>query len=279
MKHFKKIMGTCINQPKQTGFRWYTWEKALATGLLLAILFSFTGFAARCEDLSQRVLRLHVLANSDSEEDQALKLEVRDRILQESAGLLDGVQTKEEAEVHVQQAMPQLLAAAQDEVARQGYSYPVTMELGPSSFGTRVYEDVTLPAGTYQALRIKIGKAEGHNWWCVLFPSLCLPAAEESVEENEGSEQSAKTENSEETDDISKADGSQKETTDSDEKKPTDTASKTEKSENQESAGIEDVLPEDEVEVVKGQGAGYEVRFKLLDWLEGFSRWVCGEKS
>ncbi len=276
MKHLKKIMGTCINRPKQAGFRWHTWEKALAAGLLLAILFSFTGFAARCEDLSQRVLRLHVLANSDSEEDQALKLEVRDRILQESAGLLDGVQTKEEAETLVQQAMPQLLAAAQDEVARHGYSYPVTMELGPSFFGTRVYEDITLPAGTYQALRIKIGKAEGHNWWCVLFPSLCLPAAEENTEESEDSGQPAKTEESEETDGSSQKGSAA--AADSSEKKPTDTASKTETSEKQESVGIEDVLPEDEVEVVKGQGASYEVRFKLLDWLECFSRWAWGEK-
>ena len=128
------------------------------------------------------MLRLHILANSDSEADQALKLEVRDRILKESAGLLDGVQTLEEAESRVKEAIPALTKAAQDEVKKQGYAYPVTMGLAQVPFNTRVYGDVTLPAGTYQALQVKIGEAEGHNWWCVLFPSLCLPAAEDPAE-------------------------------------------------------------------------------------------------
>lgn len=205
----------------ESTFRWLLWEKALATGLLLTILFSFTGFAAQCEDLSNRVLRLHILANSDSEEDQALKLEVRERILEESAGLLDGVQTLEEAESRVKEAIPALTEAAQDEVKKQGYAYSVTMELAQVPFNTRVYGDVTLPAGTYQALQVKIGEAEGHNWWCVLFPSLCLPAAEDPAE-------------------------------------------------------LEDVLTDGELEIVRGEG--YEVRFKVLEWLEELGSWMSGEK-
>ena len=154
-------------------------ERALLAAVFLAILFSFTGFAVRCEDVSQEVLRLHVLANSDSEEDQELKLQVRDRILQEGAGLLDGVKTLEEAEQVVTEALPRLTQAAQDEIFSRGYDYPVSLTLADVSFTTRQYEEITLPAGVYRALQVRIGSGEGHNWWCVMFPSLCLPAAEE----------------------------------------------------------------------------------------------------
>ena len=154
-------------------------ERALLAALFLAILFSFTGFAVRCADVSQEVLRLHVLANSDSEEDQELKLQVRDRILQEGAGLLDGVKTLEEAEQVVTEALPRLTQAAQDEIFSRGYDYPVSLTLADVSFTTRQYEEITLPAGVYRALQVRIGSGEGHNWWCVMFPSLCLPAAEE----------------------------------------------------------------------------------------------------
>ncbi len=128
-------------------------ERALLAALFLAILFSFTGFAVRCEDVSQEVLRLHVLANSDSEEDQELKLQVRDRILQEGAGLLDGVKTLEEAEQVVTEALPRLTQAAQDEIFSRGYDYPVSLTLADVSFTTRQYEEITLPAGVYRALQ------------------------------------------------------------------------------------------------------------------------------
>lgn len=157
-------------------------EKALILAFLLTVLFSFTGLAGMSEDIPNHVLRLHVLANSDSQEDQSLKLAVRDRILAESKGIFSGVHTKEEAEKAVQENLDRLEAAAQDEVWDQGYSYPVTIELENIYFSTRYYEDVTLPAGRYDALRVRIGKAEGHNWWCVLFPSLCVPAAGDGAE-------------------------------------------------------------------------------------------------
>jgi stage II sporulation protein R len=154
-------------------------EKSLCLALILTILFSFTGFAAGCEDISNRVLRLHILANSDTAEDQALKLKVRDRILTESAGMLDQVKNKEEAKNAVRSRLAQLKAAAADEIKKQGYDYPVNVELTHMYFTTRQYDAVTLPAGDYDALRVTIGKAEGHNWWCVIFPAMCLPAAEE----------------------------------------------------------------------------------------------------
>lgn len=157
-------------------------EKSICLAMILTVLLSFTGFAAQCEDIPGRVLRLHVLANSDTQEDQTLKLRVRDRILEESAGMLDGVDGKEQAEERIRARLPELQRAAADEIAAQGYDYPVTVALERTYFPTREYEQTTLPAGTYEALRVCIGEAKGHNWWCVIFPPMCLPAAEESQE-------------------------------------------------------------------------------------------------
>jgi stage II sporulation protein R len=160
-------------------------EKSLLLALILTVLFSFTGLTAGCEDISNRVLRLHILANSDSAADQALKLKVRDRVLAESAGMLDQIQNKEQAENAVRSRLTQLKAAAADEIKKQGYNYPVNVELTNMYFSTREYDSTTLPAGNYDALRVTIGKAEGHNWWCVIFPAMCLPAAEEPKELSE----------------------------------------------------------------------------------------------
>ncbi len=157
-------------------------EKSLCLALILTVLFSFTGFAAGCEDIPNHVLRLHILANSDSAEDQALKLKVRDRILVESAGLLDNIKNKTDAQNAIKAAIPRLKTAAEDEIKKQGYHYPVNVEMTHMYFTTREYTTVTLPAGDYDSLRVTIGSAAGHNWWCVIFPPMCLPAAEEPKE-------------------------------------------------------------------------------------------------
>jgi stage II sporulation protein R len=154
------------------------WEKSVCLALIVTILFSFTGFTAECEDIPSHVLRLHVLANSDSQQDQALKLKVRDRILSVSAGMLDGVKNRDAAEKAISPRLDEIRKAAQEEVYRQGYRYPVRVEMTNMYFSTRQYGNVTLPAGMYDALRVTIGSGKGHNWWCVLFPALCLPAAE-----------------------------------------------------------------------------------------------------
>ncbi len=154
------------------------WEKSICLALILSVLLSFTGLSAECEDIRGSVLRLHVLANSDSESDQALKLSVRDRILAESAGMLDGVTTREEAEERVAARLEQIRAAAEDELRRRGSEESVRVELTNMYFTTRQYDGAELPAGYYDALRVTIGSGQGHNWWCVLFPALCLPAAE-----------------------------------------------------------------------------------------------------
>lgn len=159
-----------------------TMEKAFVLAFLVTVLLSFTGLAGASEDIPNHILRLHVLANSDTSEDQELKLSVRDRILAESEGIFFGVHTKEEAEDAVTEHIGCLEAAAHDEIQKHGYSYPVEIRLENTYFPTRQYGEITLPAGRYDALRVKIGKAEGHNWWCVMFPSLCVPAAGDGTE-------------------------------------------------------------------------------------------------
>ena len=152
-------------------------EKALLIGFVIAILFSFTSFtafAAQCEQIPNEVFRLHVLANSDSEEDQALKLKVRDRLLDETGELFSECTTKEEAMSTAKANLAYLEQVAQDEIYKQGYTYGVTVEVENIFFNNRQYDDITMPAGNYDALRVLIGEGAGQNWWCVLFPPLCL---------------------------------------------------------------------------------------------------------
>ena len=156
-------------------------EKALLIGFVIAILFSFTSFtafAAQCEQIPNEVFRLHVLANSDSEEDQALKLKVRDRLLDETGTLFSECTTKAEAMSAAKANIAYLEQVAQDEIYKQGYTYGVTVEVENIFFNNRQYDDITMPAGNYDALRVLIGEGAGQNWWCVLFPAMCLPAAE-----------------------------------------------------------------------------------------------------
>ena len=162
-------------------------DAALGAGLLLAMLITpLAGFGQRCAQVRQEVLRLHILANSDSEADQALKLRVRDAVLEETGGLFAAAGTLEEAQAAALENLPAIEAAARRALAEAGSDAPVKAELTRMCFNTREYgEDTTLPAGEYQALRLSIGEARGRNWWCVMFPPLCVPAAEAAVEGQE----------------------------------------------------------------------------------------------
>ena len=158
------------------------WEIALFAGVCIALL---SGIYLNREQstLADSVIRLHVLANSDEQADQQLKLLVRDRVLVEAEGLYqpgDDVQT---AYGRLEEALPRLAEAGQQVVQEQGYDYPVTADLTRSWFPTKHYTDVALPAGNYTALRIVIGEGGGQNWWCVVFPPLCLGSVSEQVDE------------------------------------------------------------------------------------------------
>ena len=154
------------------------WEWSLLTAFLLSLwLCCFSAFAGECGQVRQDTLRLHILANSDSREDQALKLLVRDRILEETAEVFSGAASREEAILAAESAMPQILDTARQVIEEEGFSYSVTGKVERVYFNTRQYDNAILPAGLYDAVQIKIGKAEGQNWWCVLFPPLCVGAA------------------------------------------------------------------------------------------------------
>lgn len=149
---------------------------AMLAGAAIALLTSgFTGFAEECEAVPFEVMRLHILANSDSDEDQALKYELRDYLLSYS-DIFSGCETLEEAEARAAAALPEIERLAGEFTKEKGYDYAVNVELAEMYFTTRVYENITMPAGTYKALRVVIGEGAGQNWWCVMFPPLCLPA-------------------------------------------------------------------------------------------------------
>ena len=148
--------------------------KAACVALVLIVVYTMIPFQAACEDITDDVFRLHILANSDSEEDQNLKLKVRDRLLEYSQSLFEQAKSKEEAEKVVAFHLHDFADTATAEIASEGYNYGVRAEIKRMYFTTRHYEKYTLPSGMYDALRITIGKGKGHNWWCVMFPSLCI---------------------------------------------------------------------------------------------------------
>ena len=129
------------------------------------------------EQIYEDVLRLHVLANSDSEEDQALKLAVRDEILSVYGTALSKTGNKEEATSVAVSLLPEIEKTAAAKINALGYNYPVRVSLDTEYYTTRVYGDLTLPAGEYLSLRVVIGEGAGQNWWCVLYPPLCLSLA------------------------------------------------------------------------------------------------------
>lgn len=161
---------------KQHVYQLRTVEIALMVGL--AIFLGSGVLALRTQDeLADKVVRLHVLANSDSEEDQALKLKVRDVVLERATAILEQSADRGEAESRLRGELLELERIAAEEIAAEGYNYPVTVELENTDFPTKEYDGFTLPAGEYLALRVIIGEGQGQNWWCVVFPPLCTAAS------------------------------------------------------------------------------------------------------
>lgn len=158
----------------------YLLECAALLAMGLCVLLSLTGAAQARDRISGAVLRLHVIANSDSAADQQIKLAVRDALLRESEALC-AAQTKQQAARQTEALLQRFRHIAKQTVAANGCGDPVHVSLERASFPTRTYGGVTLPAGAYDALRVVIGAGEGQNWWCVMFPPLCLPAAQKST--------------------------------------------------------------------------------------------------
>ncbi|MBQ9912893.1 MAG: stage II sporulation protein R [Clostridia bacterium] len=154
--------------------------KAIEISALIALIFtvaSALSFESSCEGIRKKVLRLHVIAASDSVTDQSIKYAVRDELLRDGESLFRGSETVIQAEEKIGSSLSVLQSSAEATLRRLGCDYPVTVTLGRAYFPTREYESITLPAGYYNAVRVIIGEGKGKNWWCVMFPPLCLPAA------------------------------------------------------------------------------------------------------
>ena len=147
--------------------------------VLIACIFCIAcsalfSFGEECSFIRENTLRLHILANSDSPADQALKLKIRDAVLSCSGELFSGCDTRQKMISAAQEQLPKIQQVAEQTALHNGYELPVTVSVTDMFFETRRYDHVILPAGTYTAVRIELGAAAGKNWWCVLFPSLCF---------------------------------------------------------------------------------------------------------
>ena len=177
-----------------------------ALALLAAGMVSAAALQQEQRELSEKLIRLHVVANSDSQEDQAIKLQVRDAVLAAADGLEEG---------QLEPALPEIQQAAEVCLRQLGREETVTVSLGMERFPTRMYDSFSLPAGTYRALRVTIGEGAGKNWWCVVFPSLCFRATAAELEE----------------------------------------------------AAVSAGFTTDAVRLITGDGEGYILKFKVLEWL------------
>ena len=157
--------------------------KRLGICALIVCLVWAAGIVSNKQLLQNGLIRLHVVAASDSETDQNLKLLVRDAVIRSLRENMDHVKDIEEAKAYLRENLPKIEALANGVLQNAGIHDTVTVSLRPEEFGTRVYDTFTLPAGVYEALRITIGAGEGHNWWCVVFPALCVGATVEEFEE------------------------------------------------------------------------------------------------
>ena len=154
--------------------------KQAFTGILSILAAMLIACAIPTEadaEIYSDTLRLHILAASDSDEDQALKLRVRDGILTEYSAQLSEVTDLEDARATLEARLPDIVATAERIVAEAGYDYTVTASLGEEWYDTRDYGEVSLPRGVYTSLIIRIGNGQGRNWWCVMYPPMCLDLA------------------------------------------------------------------------------------------------------
>ena len=149
---------------------------AIAISIYMA--FSCTYFTASAETIKDDVVRLHILANSNSQIDQEVKLKVRDALLETNASILSDDVTKENAKEHFENSKEILLETAKKTLKENGFNYNVKITLQEEYFETRAYGNLTFPAGQYTALKVILGEGDGKNWWCVMFPPLCVPAAD-----------------------------------------------------------------------------------------------------
>ena len=173
--------------------------------LILYVCISAVSYThAVTTDIADSVFRLHVIANSDSAEDQNLKYIVRDKVIEYMSSISQNASSKEDVIEIAKANLDKIQAIASQTIRENGYTYSVNVEVGNLSFPSKRYGDITLPPGYYDALRIKIGEAEGQNWWCVMFPPLCFVDVTSGVVPDESKEIMKENLSKEEFDLISK---------------------------------------------------------------------------
>lgn len=183
--------------------------------ILIILLFlyinicAFSYVSTVSSSLEDSVFRLHVLANSDSEEDQKLKYKVRDALIEYMNSLCENVTSKKEAILIAEENKDNFYNIAKEVITENGYDYNVSIEIGNFSFPTKSYGDISFPSGYYDALRVKIGNAEGQNWWCVMFPPLCFVNVSSGIVPEESKENLKENLSDEEFSIISNEDSSE----------------------------------------------------------------------
>lgn len=158
----------------------HIFDASVAIALVLSLFVSLISFKKDCADVRDNIVRLHILANSDSDADQHIKLAVRDAFLNCGTELFSGIVTVDNAREILNKQKNDLINLANSVLKENGFNYTTQIYLTEEYFTTRSYEEFTLPAGEYTALKVVLGDGKGHNWWCVMFPPLCLPAASEN---------------------------------------------------------------------------------------------------
>lgn len=187
--------------------------KQILVVLFLLTLFIFVSAIsyvnAVSEDIANSVFRLHVIANSDSSEDQNLKLKVRDELLNYMNKLAKNCSSKEEVKNIAIEHQNDFAEITQKVINDNGFNYKVKVKIGLSDFPTKYYGDISLPAGTYDSLKVEIGEAKGQNWWCVMFPPLCFVDVSSGVVPEDSKQEIKESLNNEEYDLISKTDNTE----------------------------------------------------------------------
>lgn len=175
--------------------------------LSIFILISAVSYVdAVSNDIANSVFRLHVIANSDSDEDQNLKLKVRDELLAYMNSISLESKTKQEAKQIANDHIQEFKQIAEKVIKENGFNYTVNVQVGEANFPTKYYGDIALPAGSYDALKVQIGEAKGQNWWCVMFPPLCFVDVSTGIVPDNSKQELKQSLNDEEYDLISKKD-------------------------------------------------------------------------
>ena len=157
---------------------------SLICALIAAIMLSMVGFKASCDEMYDNIIRIRIIANSDSSDDQALKLKIRDAVLEYSSEFFKDAESYDDAIKITNANSEELCRAAQSAVLQNGYDYNVSLEIRDEFFDTRVYDTFTLPAGTYKTAVFTVGEGKGENWWCVIFPQVCVGACSGRLEDS-----------------------------------------------------------------------------------------------